>query len=257
MGEAHPVPDEGGQVPDAGPFFDLSSEPMAILSRDGKWLRINAAFGDLFGWQEEEVQDQPVTRLVHPEDRDLLRRGLTGEESGEIGLHLLTAVGDFRGGRWRFVPAPTTGALLAVGHRASDRRDARFEAQIRQLTNEIEHRVRNNLAVIRSIIRRMGEGTSDTETFAHLQGRIDAISRVQSKLRFADDDARGVDLALLIEDELLAQSMHEGAQLTIEGPDIGLSGKTAEPFVLEIHELAMNAVKFGAFPVHEARVDVR
>lgn len=138
----------------------------------------------------------------------------------------------------------------------SERSEDRTGYRSRELANEVEHRVRNHLAVIRSIIRRTGEATIDPDSFAHLQGRIDAYARVQSRIRFWGDDG-GLDLALLIEDELLAQSMREGDELTIDGPDVSLTAKAAETIGLAVHELAMNAVKFGAVCVDGARVDVR
>src|SRR3569623_395822 len=132
-----------------------------------------------------------------------------------------------------------------------------MKARVQRLPDEIEHRVRNNLAVLRSIIRRTAKSGSGAEAFDHLQGRIDAFARVQSKLRFAGDNYRGIDLALLVEDELLAQSIREGMQLTIEGPDVALSPRAAEAFGLAVNELAVNAIKFGAFSVPGASASVR
>jgi len=244
-----------GHVPDGALFFELSEQPMAIVSAEGHWLEANPAFARMSGWGQEELRGQPVSRLVHADDRESIERILRGGRQGEVDFHLLTADGTFEGGRWRFTAAPASSVLLAT--KLSSARDGEATGlQSRRIADEIEHRIRNHLAVVRSIIRRTAQSTSNPETFAHLQGRIDAYARLQEGLRFAGDEGV-VDLSLLIEDELLAQSMREGDQLTIEGPDIALSAKAAEAIALAVHELAMNAVKFGGFCVEGAAVDVR
>lgn len=253
MDESTPAGPADG--PDAGPFFALSTQPMAVVSRDGRWVRVNPAFDQIFGWQEYELRGQAVLRLVHPDDHGLLDQILNGAELGEIELHLLTEDGAFRAGRWRFTTAPDSGVVLALMETSRPNAD-RTQVLSRYLANEIEHRVRNNLAVIRSIIRRTAESTTDEEAFVHLQGRIDAYARVQSGLTFVDD-RHGVDLALLVEDELLAHSMREGERLKIDGPDVALTANAAEAIGLALHELAMNAVKFGAICEDEARLEVR
>ncbi len=113
------------------------------------------------------------------------------------------------------------------------------------LLAELQHRVRNTLAVVKSIVRRTAESSGDVEEMlAHLAGRLDALARVQSAVTRNPD--KGVDLTALLADELLAHAAHEGEQVAIDGPDIALWPKAAESFSLAIHELATNAVKHGA-----------
>lgn len=255
MAESGPERASEGYFPGAALLFELADQPMAIVSPEGNWLRANPAFARMSGWREDELQGQAISGLVHPQDRDAVDRILRGKQPGEVELHLLTADGTFQAGRWRFTSAAASHVLLAVRESCS-RAEGRLRDGSRFLAEDIEHRIRNHLAVIRSIIRRTAENTIDSEAFAHLQARIDSYARVQSKVRFAGGEG-SIDLALLIEDELLAQSMLEGDHLAIEGPDIALSVRAAEVLALAVHELAMNAVKFGAFGVKGARVDVR
>jgi PAS domain S-box-containing protein len=124
------------------------------------------------------------------------------------------------------------------------------------LLAELQHRVRNTLAVVRSITRRTAE-TSDSveEMAAHLQGRLDAFSRVQAVV--TRNPEAGVDLAGLVEDELLAHAARGGERLTIGGDEISLKSRPAESLSLAIHELATNAVKYGALACADGRIDVR
>lgn len=123
------------------------------------------------------------------------------------------------------------------------------------LLAELQHRVRNTLAVVRSIARRTAENSDSVEDMLfHFQGRIDAFSRVQSALA-RRPDAR-VDLASLIEDELVAHATKEGPQVSIAGPDVALGAREAERISLGIHELTTNAVKHGALCSADGRLSI-
>jgi PAS domain S-box-containing protein len=124
------------------------------------------------------------------------------------------------------------------------------------LLAELQHRVRNTLAVVRSIARRTAETSDSVEEMAsHLQGRLDAFSRVQAVV--TRNPEAGVGLGGLIEDELLAHAAREGDRLLIEGSSINLKPRPAESLSLAIHELTTNAVKYGALSSSEGRIEVR
>jgi two-component system CheB/CheR fusion protein len=129
------------------------------------------------------------------------------------------------------------------------------ESRARLLLAELQHRVRNTLSVIRSIIRRTAETSQSVEDYAmHLDGRINAFARVQTAV--ARDPTAGLDLTDLVTDELLTYAAHQGDQVRIAGPAVRLQPKAAETFGLAIHELATNAVKHGALVVPQGRIRV-
>jgi len=119
------------------------------------------------------------------------------------------------------------------------------ELRAQTLLAELQHRVRNTLAVVRSIARRTADNSTSVDSMlAHFQGRLDAFSRVQAALTRKPD--AGIDLTSLIEDEMVAHAARDGEQVQIDGPAVSLDAKTAERLSLAIHELATNAVKHGA-----------
>jgi len=123
------------------------------------------------------------------------------------------------------------------------------------LLAELQHRVRNTLAVVRSIARRTAENSETVDDMlAHFQGRLDAFSRVQAALT-RNADAK-VELKSLIEDELVAHATQEGRRLKIEGPDLCLLAKPAEALSLAIHELTTNSIKYGALGTSDGVVRV-
>ncbi len=131
-------------------------------------------------------------------------------------------------------------ALATVVGLAFDRLMA--DAQARMLRANLEHRVRNVLAVIRSVGTRSAERAPSLEQFLlHFEGRLDAIGRSQ----LAATRNGEISFELLLRDELLAQTILDDDGLSLEGMDVSIPFEQAEALGLAIHELAVNAVKFG------------
>jgi two-component sensor histidine kinase len=132
---------------------------------------------------------------------------------------------------------------------------ARAEERQRLLLAELQHRVRNTLSVVRSIARRSAETSTSVEEYAsHLDGRLNAFARTQAVV--TRDPESGVDLEYLIVEELLVYNVREGEQLRISGPTMRLQPKAAETFALAIHELATNAIKYGALSQPAGRINI-
>ena len=126
-------------------------------------------------------------------------------------------------------------------------REALVAADVREraLKYELQHRVRNMLAIIRTIYRRMLASHVAADQFAlHFEDRLDAIGRYQTDI--AGIAAGGIELEDMVRDELLMAHCADGPACTITGPSVRLSAKWGELMGLALHELAVNAVKFGA-----------
>ncbi|HLL59257.1 MAG TPA: PAS domain S-box protein [Allosphingosinicella sp.] len=198
---------------------------------------------------------------VHSDDREATLEAWSGAEAhGEYYVeHRLRsgATGEYRWHQTRAAPLREEGSETSdwLGT-STDVEEIRSLYRHQQtLLAELQHRVRNTLAVMRSITRRTAE-TSETvdEMASHLQGRLDAFARVQAVV--TRNPESGVDLAALIEDEFLAHAAREGEHLRIEGPDVALRPRPAETLSLAIHELATNSVKYGALAASEGRITV-
>jgi two-component sensor histidine kinase len=143
-------------------------------------------------------------------------------------------------------------ALATVAGLAFERQTA--DAQARLLRANLENRVRNVLAVIRSVGTRSAERAPSLEQFLlHFEGRIDAIGR--SQIAAARDGE--VSFELLLREELLAQTIQDGEDVSLEGMDVPISIEQAEALGLAVHELAVNAVKFGPFAGAGGSLSVR
>ena len=121
--------------------------------------------------------------------------------------------------------------------RASEQRET-------HLRRELEHRVRNVLAVSRSILARtLATATSVESARSHLSGRLDALARYQGRtvaMLGAD-----FDLETMIWDELLAVASAGDPRIVVDGPSTEIAPQVAEVIGLALHELVTNSVKFG------------
>ena len=128
------------------------------------------------------------------------------------------------------------------------------ETRLRLLLGELQHRVRNILAVVRSIVGRTVRNATDLEDAAtHLEGRLDTLARTQSV--FTRTGEADIDLEEMIREEMLSVAATE-AQLDIEGPPLRLRHEAAETFALAVHELTTNAIKYGALSQPSGRLSV-
>ena len=119
---------------------------------------------------------------------------------------------------------------------------------------ELRHQTRSTLATVRALIRRSAETASSVEDYAaHLEGRLDVILRVQAMVMH---HRAGLGLGLLLAGELSVFAAEEDRQLRLSGPAITLRAEAAQTFALAFHELATNAVKFGALAKKGGLVDV-
>lgn len=144
----------------------------------------------------------------------------------------------------------TTCLALRSQQHESDLHHCRIEQ--RSQVGEIEQRARNLLATVRSIIRRSGQ-PADSEFASHLEARISALARTQGALII--DQHSGPELEDLIRAELTANAIRD-SQFVIAGPSWRLVPRAAETMALTLHELTMNALKFGAFATPDGRLEV-
>ena len=133
------------------------------------------------------------------------------------------------------------------------------QASIRNsLTRELNHRVKNTLANVLSIIALTRRRASDLDEFAKgLDGRIRALSATHDLLTLSDWGT--TPIRAVIAAELKPYAMAQGTQgaqgaqgagsessVIIEGPEVELAPNDALSLGLAVHELATNAAKYGA-----------
>lgn len=113
------------------------------------------------------------------------------------------------------------------------------------LFDELVHRVKNMLTNVLAIAQRTRRHSRTLDEFGNaFEGRVSALGRAQDLLLTRPEQA--VSLRGLIWLELDAKGMREGEQFALDGPDVLCSPRTIQILALLLHELATNAVKYGA-----------
>ena len=130
------------------------------------------------------------------------------------------------------------------------------QASIRDsLNRELNHRVKNTLANVMSIIALTRRRYDNVEVFAEmLSGRIRALSATHDLL--SQGEWSNASLRAVIESEVAPYRGGDGDHVELDGPDIELRPNDALSLGLAIHELATNAAKYGALSVPEGKVTV-
>lgn len=143
--------------------------------------------------------------------------------------------------------------LVSVMADVTERKASELHVQF--LMREITHRTKNLLAVIQAIARQTARTTG---SFAEFQDRFGR--RLQGLAASHDvlvrESWRGASLAELIRQQLVPFVDSQSPRLEMAGPDIVVTADAAQAIGLAIHELATNAVKYGALSVATGKVKV-
>lgn len=198
---------------------------------------------------------------IHPDDREATleawRAALaSGEHYSEQRVRR-DADGEYRWHQTRARPVEDP-ADEWVGTMTDIHELKSLEGRQAVLIAELHHRTRNLLAVVQSIASQTLRSAKSLDAFAaEFEGRLRALSRVQGLL--ARVEQRDVDLSEIVEAELAAHGdgALETEKISIKGPSVALPATSAQAVALALHELATNAVKYGALAQASGRLEVQ
>jgi two-component sensor histidine kinase len=126
----------------------------------------------------------------------------------------------------------------------------------RLLLRELNHRVKNTLAMIQSLARQTMRRNPDPERFIDaFSGRLRTLS--ESHALLSDRDWSGIGLLELVGLQVRGDVDLQAEQIELNGEDVFLPPDHALGLGLVLHELASNAARFGALSVPEGRVVIR
>jgi two-component sensor histidine kinase len=125
----------------------------------------------------------------------------------------------------------------------------------RLLINELNHRVKNTLATVQAIAAQTLR-TAETAEVAReaVELRLLALSRAHDVLTRESWD--GADLTEVVSRALEPYQVHGESRLTITGPDVRLTPRMSLALAMALHELATNAVKYGALANKTGTIEV-
>ncbi|MDB5372373.1 MAG: hypothetical protein JWP04_1015 [Belnapia sp.] len=228
-------------------------------------------------WSAEQFRLMGFPPADQPPSRDALRERVLPEDRPALVMERLQqgdpaahrADGSFRHqfrirhdadggirsilGLGRVIPGAdgTPGRIIGVNLDITER--VRAEERQALLTRELDHRAKNALAVVQAALRLTPR--DDPDAFARaVQGRVAALTRAHTLL--AEGGWSGAELRAVLQGEL-DPFLGAANQAVLDGPPVLLAAAAAQPIAMAIHELATNAMKYGALSAHQGQVTVR
>jgi PAS domain S-box-containing protein len=202
---------------------------------------------------------ESIQPLINPEDFELLDRSFRKitktTNTFQTEFRVLRPNGDVR---WCTGTAAASfdemGRPIWLSGVTSDITE-RKRAEERQilLAEEVDHRARNVVAVVQSIMR-LTRADSIDDYIGALDGRIGALSNAHRLL--AGSRWEGADLTRLVEEEFAPYRASGNERVKSRGPNVLLPPATAQTIALALHELATNAAKYGALSVDPGYVEL-
>jgi len=222
---------------------------------------MNARWAEIVGHDPSEIGTRidEWTRRLHPEEKAQVLAAIEEALSGKTPVYHLEHRMRHKDGHYVWVldsgcvverdaegrPILMTGTLLDI----SERRET--EQRIRVLMREMDHRAKNLLAVVYSLINLMK--ADDLPAFKEaLLGRVQALGHVHSLLsRNAWD---GVELGQLVATETAAYHSDTTPRIDAQGPGVTLRPAAAQAVAMIVHELMTNSAKYGALSAQSGLV---
>src|SRR5262249_4362481 len=223
-------------------------------------LSVNQFGAQALGYTETELVGQPVLKVVHKDDHEAARQHLAlcaRNPSTLIKAELRKVRRDgsvlwVRESARAVRDTDGRSVSLIVCEDITERKE--LEDHKSTLISELDHRVKNVLALVSAVATRTRETSSSMADFVTaLDGRIKSMATTHELLSYSR--WRGIPLADLIRREL-APYVAVNTTL-IDGPSVVLRAELGQTLAMVFHELATNAAKFGAFSVRSGRIAVR
>ena len=216
---------------------------------------------DLLGSSAEgDLELASFLAMVHPGDRGVVRDAMSARpaESHELEFRVQHPR---HGTRWlldrgrSFAAAgDSAGKIARVTGTILDITERKVTEQRQQLLMaELDHRVKNMLANVSAMARLSSRRAASVEAFvAALDGRIQAISKAHGLIR--QRSWNGAELRELVTLLLNAFRSEVTGNIAVDGRDVQITPKAAQSIALVVHELATNAVKYGALSTPSGKV---
>jgi PAS domain S-box-containing protein len=237
-----------------------SDDAIVGKTLDGCVTSWNAGATRIFGYEPKEMIGQSIIKIIPPELRQEEDEILAKLKRGEHIAHYETVrlAKDGRRLNISLSVSPVldkTGRIIGASKIARDVTEKkRVEAIQRVLIEELNHRVKNTLAMTQAIasqsLRHARSASDFVESFT---GRVQALAKAHSLL--TDRKLEGAELTELVREQVTLGVADQ--RVICSGPMVILGAQPAIHLALVLHELATNARKYGGLSVPQGRLSVK
>ena len=241
-------------------LVESTDDMIASIDGDGNFTSWNSGAERMFGYTAAEILNKSYSVLLAPGQSSVKLRIVEQFENNLANVHVEAERRRKDGSMvWISVtvsPLRSAGGKIAgasiIARDITERRRAEAHREI--LVGELNHRVKNTLAVVSAIASQTLAGAISVESANEsFTSRLLALSRAHDLLMHGNWS--GTDLASVVKATL--EPLAGGAtRLHVEGPFVPLQPALAVTFSLALHELCTNATKYGALSVQSGLVEI-
>ncbi|MGD9922641.1 MAG: sensor histidine kinase [Pseudorhodoplanes sp.] len=243
--------------------FDSPAIGVAVLTPDGRFIEVNDAFSELCGYDAAELRMLNSLELTHPGDRAAMARLLSSLMEGGRSDFVIEKRYLRKDGSVIWVQNSVSLThdeagrplhLVKLIQNITERKVA--EKRQRLLIDEINHRVKNTLATVQSFATQsLRNAATMAEGRAAFEARLIALSKSHDVL--TRQHWEGAELADVVAGAITPyRGGGEQGRFRIKGMPVRLRPKAVLALSLAFHELATNAVKYGALSNDTGRVAI-
>jgi len=241
-------------------IVNSAMDAIITIDEQQRVVLFNPSAERMFGCSAQDALGKSVSHFIPERFRDRhdehIRRfrktGVTNRRMGALG-----AISGLRASGEEF-PIEASISQVKIGDETlstvilRDITERKTSEEARNLlAREVDHRAKNALAVAQAIVS-LTKAESIEEFAETIRGRMASLARAHSLL--SQSQWRGAPLGQLIHDELHPYAKE--SQLTLTGEPVNCSASAVQSMSLLFHELATNAVKYGALGSETGHVDV-
>lgn len=240
-------------------FRSMSEDaPVMIWMSDanGSCLHLNRMLRETWGVQEDAVPDFDWRRTMHPQDMPAIIAAVSDAITTRSNLSVKGRYRRWDGAYRTFTttarPNFSAGGqflgMIGVNVDITDQEEAAAQREL--VFNELNHRVKNTLALVQAIAHQTLKGAAAAPLARAFEDRLANLAVAHDLLTRTNWE--NAPLRQLLADALSAHD--QALRFELSGPEVSLAPKQALAIAMAIHELITNAVKYGALSADGGRV---
>jgi len=245
-------------------ILETALDAVIVMRSDGTVADCNERATETFGWTRQDAIGKDMAELIiPPQYRDAHHKGLArflADGSGPI-LRKRIEISAMRKSGEEFPvelsisPLLDDDAYLFVGYVRDITERKRAEEHQKLLLEELNHRAKNILSTVSGIASRTAKTSVSVDEFSEkFSARLQSLGRAHTLLTAAS--WQPTSLSDLAKDILSPHRRYEGVQIELGGPPLRLRPKEALAISMILHELATNAIKYGALSNSQGRLAI-